>query len=98
MIMLTMHYIAFDVAGRPRLRWLLYRCNWYIWCSFGTTWWQPRLLVGFPFVSNNGVWPPVPTSVGNEPSCAEEMKLVGDLVFVWCSTGELSILWMSLLL
>jgi hypothetical protein len=31
----------------------------------------------------------------NEPSCAEEIKLVGNLVFVGCCTEELSTLWMT---
>jgi hypothetical protein len=33
--------------------------------EFGTTWWQPRLPVGFPFVINFGLWPSVPILVGN---------------------------------
>jgi hypothetical protein len=31
----------------------------------------------------------------NQPSCAEEIKLVGDLVFLWCCMEELSTLWMT---
>jgi hypothetical protein len=31
----------------------------------------------------------------NEPSCAEEIELVRDLVLVWCRTEELSTLWMT---
>jgi hypothetical protein len=37
---------------------------------------------------------PVPILPGNEPSCAEEIKLVG-LVLVWCCTEEPSTLWMT---
>jgi hypothetical protein len=33
--------------------------------------------------------------MGNEPSCAEEIKLVGGLVLVWCCTEEPSTLWMT---
>jgi hypothetical protein len=39
-------------------------------------------------------WQAAQPHTQNEPSCAEEIKLVGGLVFVWCRTEELSTLWM----
>jgi hypothetical protein len=44
-----------DVAGRPRLHRVLN------WCTLVAA----RLLVGFPFVIDNGLWPSVFILVGN---------------------------------